>query len=327
MRGITSGRARHEPLRTVARSAVAVSLCLILLLPAFSTPAAGNETFVQLWQLQTSLARDVEALRVYMGGQKSRPLLLQAVNIQPHDLRSQALEFYRKAARLQFEHLRELAATLPRTTPATSFSESMVILESSRAMLQEVMDRYGLPVAEVSGDEMPAEVRPRNLYNDLRATGRQLDLLLDEQIGPADSYMSVLLAIGYASSLLAPYPQADRIPEEPDFVPGKAPADVWGRLLDCLNLVETLYLARGIESLRFEVRDDLAAEIRPVDANDLADLVAARLAFLVALDPSLQQPLEPVYPGRRFPSHVYQKTGVLKAQLGQLVQLRSGAGS
>lgn len=293
---------------------------------AVSAPVEEGDELQSLWRLQEEVARDIESLRLFMGVQKSRKLLLSASRVQPPDTFAQALEFHRKAGRFRFEHLRELVSDWPRPEGMPSYADSAAVLESSLLMIREVMDFYGLQSSDPVETGLDADIRPRDVFDSIRATGRQLNLLLDEQLSPSDTYMTLIRAIGYASELLSRTPGTERIPEEPTYTTAKTPEDVWNRMLECLNLIEAVYGQRGLESLHISIRADGAADILPVDVNDLANLLVTRLAFLTTLVPGADEPMEPVYPGRKFPIHVYGKASVLRLQLAQLAQMTAGAG-
>ena len=57
---------------------------------------------------------------------------------------------------------------------------------------------------------------------------------------------------------------------------------------------------------------------RPSDVYDISSLLVAELAFLHQQAGTLDAPRPAYYPGRKFPSDVYQRAGQLKSQLDEL---------
>ena len=55
--------------------------------------------------------------------------------------------------------------------------------------------------------------------------------------------------------------------------------------------------------------------ITPNDVFDIASVIVARLDFLHKRLDFAKKPRESFYPGRKYPSDVYQQVGILKQQL------------
>ena len=120
--------------------------------------------------------------------------------------------------------------------------------------------------------------------------------------------------------MLARYPDANRLPEEPPFEPAKQPADVYLRLIACLNSLAQVFEALGLAVPQVEIQRIDKANIMPGDVFLIASLVVAQLDFLHQRLGITQAPRQAFYPGRKFPAHVYQRAGLLQAQLQQLEQ-------
>ena len=70
--------------------------------------------------------------------------------------------------------------------------------------------------------------------------------------------------------------------------------------------------------LALEVEAEELAVVTPSDVYDVASLLVAELAHLHRQFPDAEPPHETYYPGRKFPSHVYQRVGILESQLIEL---------
>ena len=147
---------------------------------------------------------------------------------------------------------------------------------------------------------------------------RQLNLLLDRRFAPSDVYQQVTLAISCASLLLAHFPDVKRIPLEPEYVGGKRPRDVFQRLLTCFEMVTQLADVSGVKVLHLESGAIKLDDVTPSDVYDVASLLVSELAQIHVLMDSDQEPVPPYEPGRMFPSHVFQRAGILEAQLVEM---------
>jgi hypothetical protein len=155
-------------------------------------------------------------------------------------------------------------------------------------------------------------------------TNRQLNLLLQRHFTPSDVSQQVLLASQYAKRLLAQFPHSQIDSETPPLERGKQPGDVFLRLVDCYGVLETIAQHSDIPVLHL----DLAAaqkvgssrELEPSDVYDMATLLVSDLAFFHARLKK-HDSLKPIpYPGRTFPSHVYQQATILLHELEGLKQ-------
>jgi hypothetical protein len=100
------------------------------------------------------------------------------------------------------------------------------------------------------------------------------------------------------------------------------PSHVYGRLLDATDAIREIVLNSGLESLDLERPDQVEIDAAaPSDVYDIASLLVSELAHLHAKLPDPTPPREAYFPGRKFPSDVYQRAGILEAQLSSLRQL------
>ena len=150
---------------------------------------------------------------------------------------------------------------------------------------------------------------------------RQLNLLLDERVAPGAVFEEVTVALGYVSRLLERFPEAEATPEEPPFESGKRPANVFLRLVDCYEQIRTISAASGFDLLKLSVDLDRVADVEPSDVHQIASLLVSELAYLHAHAATVQPPRKVYHVGRKFPSHVFQRAGLLELRLEQLSRL------
>ena len=72
---------------------------------------------------------------------------------------------------------------------------------------------------------------------------------------------------------------------------------------------------------KLEIDEATCLQMKPADVYDVASLMVAELNHLHSRLPSGKPPRQVFAPGRKFPSHVYQRVGLLEVQLEQLEKL------
>ncbi len=111
----------------------------------------------------------------------------------------------------------------------------------------------------------------------------------------------------------------DRIPDPPLFERGKRPLDVMNRLIECFGSIERIATRSDLSMLKLEgeVRD----AVTPSDVYDMATLLVSELFYLWSRVDDAVAPRPVYYPGRKLPSHVYQRAGLLQRQLVEIENL------
>lgn len=275
------------------------------------------------------LDQEVEFLRQYMGVPKVNVLGLRVSNSAPHEVYFQALTLFQKVNRLSFEITRERRK--PPETPVRIHkpADVLVLVEASHQLLDLVMSEFGV-VLEHIPVERTVTTQPAEVFLAILATNRQLNRLLRQHFESSDVYMQVTQAIGYGTRLLTPYLDATPIPDPPAFVPNKTPGDVYLRLLDCLVEVQKIYAIVTLPLLDIDATQIEIANITPSDVFDLSALLVARLDYLyqqLGQQLGLEKPPQKAfYPGRKYPSDVYRRAGILLNQLQQLAKLAASHG-
>ena len=67
-----------------------------------------------------------------------------------------------------------------------------------------------------------------------------------------------------------------------------------------------------------QTSDDHTQYVTPSDVYDIASLLVSELAHIHSQLDSEKSPRRVYYPGRKFPSDIYQRAGILQAQLLEL---------
>ncbi len=261
--------------------------------------------------------QDLDLLRRHMGEPEAIPLDIRVYKAAPPDVYFQALTMFQKANRLSFEitRLQKQPPSLPEgdILPA----HVMVLVKGAHSAIRKVMADLKIPESRSKSTSDPSKT-PSDVFKTIMSTNRQLNLLLERRFAPSDVYIATTLAIGYAARLLSQYPSSMRIPDAPPLEREKKPADVYFRLLDCLEIISHIYKTAGLEGLDIDTINIDKKVITPSDVFDVASLIVARLDFLHKKFGLKKKPRETFYPGRKYPSDVYQYVGILEAQLKQI---------
>ncbi len=261
--------------------------------------------------------RDLELVRRHMGAPIANPLGLKINKAAPHDVYFQALILFEKANRLSFEILRQKDQLPPIPRGAILPEHVLKLVQGAHGAVHKVMDELKIEQSAMSPVRDETKT-PSDVFQEILATTRQMNLLLERRFTPSEVFQEVTLAIGYAARQLAQYPGMARIPDKPPLEKGKKPSDVYFLLLKSLASISHIYAAASLDMLQVDFSGIDENNITPSDVLDIASLVVARLDFLHKNFGLSQMPREAFYPGRKYPSDVYQQAGTLQAQLERL---------
>ncbi|MEH6569301.1 MAG: hypothetical protein V7709_09505 [Halioglobus sp.] len=262
------------------------------------------------------LRANVELLRLYMGRKRSGQPLLQVTEARPREVYSQALNLQLRANRLAFEQVRivrsQSIAVNSDTGPADVFRVVDSALNSVLLVKQDMKIRTA-----VAEQIQPIEATPTDVLNEVVLAGTEINTLLQDMTSPSDVFQLVTAATHIAASLHASIPESVNLPAEPAFEPNKMPADVLIRMRRCFEMVSKLARAKGVDTLVLTTAE--AENVSPNDVSDLAALLVEELQNIHEQFPDARPPAQAYYPGKRFPSHVYQRAGLLENILQDLI--------
>ncbi|WP_342348231.1 hypothetical protein [uncultured Nitrospira sp.] len=275
---------------------------------------------------RVQLLRDtLELIRFEMGKPLVTPSDAIATNIHSHEAYFQALTLYHKADRLTLE-LTGSTGIPPEPISLSTLAPLHIWKMVNASYLRILTIKEELGLKEIISE------RPEDSATSLTETGRaivqanrQLNLLQERHFSPSDVSQQVLLASQYAKRLLSRFPPSTVTLETPPLVRGKQPADVFLRLVECYAILEKVAQQSGIPVLHLDLPAaksvGISQQLEPSDVYDMATLLVSDLAFFYT-HLKKHDSLKPIsYPGRTFPSLVYQQATVLLHQLKALEQL------
>jgi len=272
------------------------------------------------------LRDELELIRFEMGQPRARPPEIEVTDASPREVMYQAFTLDLKARQLRFELTGERGPAVVMEQPRDVRPLDVwrvVDLARNRTLVA----KQALDVEEVV-EEKPQDpsTTPADVFNAIVLATRQLDLLIAQRLSAADVYHQVQQASHYAARLLGQFPDATVMPITPEFEHGKRPVEVFNRLVECYRKVESVTGRSGVETLRVKVSKletdpDAAVQVAPSDGYNMAVLLVSELAYLHQALGYADVPTPRLDLGFKLPSDVYQRAGVLLAQLTELDRL------
>jgi len=306
-------------------STIMVFVCVlnICLIAHDTEMALADDDTSSAYELITPADVYVEVQRVglqvmqlgkFMGIPEPEPLGINLSMATPHDVYFQAQALATKANRLSFEILRKTVGLQPFPGGVIKPDDVKHTIITALVTIIDVNKALGV---QGNGRKIIFErdISPSDVFEKIMAINRHLSLLLERRFTPSDVYEVINFAIGYSVNLLTLYPETDRLPQKEKHQKNKQPVDVYNRLRKCLVIIERIYNEEDLGILDIDFSNLNENHISPSDVYDMAMLIVAQLNFLHKHYRIRRGLRDPFYPGRRFPSDVYQQVSVLEQQL------------
>ncbi len=269
------------------------------------------------WKARLIL-EELELVRLEIGGAASEPPPVTFSNVRLHEIQFAALVTLKKADRLCFEYSRRRFDDSVYDQPEIGLDRIGTTIDLVLDRLQRVKVELGI-TDEAAASRLPVgQIEYSEILNLLGTGNRKINMLLAKPFAPADVFQEVTQAVAHAAGVLAAYPGFERIGADPTFERRKRPADVYNRLLECFKELEFISAEANIPMVRIHVTGGKIDTVEPGDVYDIAALIASELALLKSRTGGDGKVIRTVYPGRKLPSHVYQRVGILQQQLSRI---------
>ncbi len=268
-----------------------------------------------VYRLTQTLRDELELVRREMGKSLVPHPAGRVSRVAPREVYFQALTLFTKVNRLSFELMRETAPEFEPPTGEIRPAQVYAVVEKALEQLRRIKQKLGISEVAPEGPRNK-DMTPADAFQSIVKANRQLNTMLTRRFDPSDVYQEVTRALSYTTSLRELLPQP-RIPDEVPFERRKVPADVYRKLLENLEVVREILEKSGYYMMDFEPLE--TESITPSDVFDVASLLVAELVFLHSQAVGAASPRKAYHPGDKFPSHVYQRAGLLHAALSDLL--------
>ncbi len=261
---------------------------------------------------------EVDLIRQEMGKRKlETPPPFRVEKAAPREVYFQAITLFRKSGRLAFEHTRERADELPMPTGTIQPGDVKEVVDKALDRLSRVKEALGVKESAALPPLDP-KMEPTDVFHQIVMANRELNNLLEQRFSPSDVYREITVAITYMSRLLDSPGSVSTPPKAPKFERRKRPTDVYRTLVDCFEDIHVIGEKSGVRMLDLKVHEDRVEYVEPSDVYDIAALLVSELAYLHTRRRDATPPRKVYNPGRKLPSHVYQRLGILCRQMAAL---------
>ncbi len=296
----------------------ALSLCLGL--SVCWTASAQDIDNPDVFAVAAMVAEEVELVREFMGRPFDDSPRLPASDVSQHVVYFQAQSLFRKLNQLAQEQAGiERVAAPPVPEGELTPADTLLVVEEALAQIRRV--KLALSIETEADLFPPTDSSATGTFMTLLDINRQVNLLLEEPPRPADVFGQVTLSSVFAASVLSHLGESDILPPAPPFDGYKRPADVYGVLLRCAELLGRIGDETGAPTLHISTRRNIPDDIEPGHVYDISTILVGGLALVSSMleaddvFPTLETP------ERIFPTQVYARANVLLQQLEQIEQL------
>jgi hypothetical protein len=296
-----------------------IAIGVLLAIEPFSMAQEVEIKPAHVYQHVALVRAELDLIRLEIGKPEVTPPFIEVENAEPREVYFQAVTLFRKADRLAFENVRERVEEL--STPQGEIKPAHVRLMVDAALerVRRVKQALGISEASTPPPLDPGK-QPSQVLLSIVAANREINQLLTQQFSPGDVYQQVTVAIAYASRLLDSPDAVSTPPEPPEYERRKRPADVYLRLVDCYDDLHRIGDAAKVPMLDLKVKKDQVDGVEPSDVYDIASLLVSELSHLYTKRPEAAPRRKVHNPGRKIPSDVYQRLGILCTQMEALLE-------
>ncbi|MBI5816722.1 MAG: hypothetical protein HZB29_14055 [Nitrospinae bacterium] len=290
--------------------------CLALFFASSTAFCEDNAKARSLDQIASDINLRLEYLRLEMG---KPPVPIPEVAIEgesPRERYHLASSLFNKANILYFEWLHDIEEHPPAPEGPIMDTHVADLLSRVYSLLEKSRVGMGLPKNDsAAGQPVKCD------FAFLLSANRRLNGLLINSLAPRNAFQQVSLAVKHAARLIARFPGVERIPPAEPMPRRKIPADVHARLLKCLGMINELDRRSGMKPFVIKSFDFKGAVVDPSDVYDLAFIIVSELDHLHQQTPGARNLPSFYFPETKFPSQVFQRAGILEAQLKILDQM------
>ena len=308
-----------------------ISVLFLITLPlanhAQTVSHAGDQnTSAKGLHLIEAMHRKLEAIRSHIGKPTIEVPNIVIKNADAREAFYQAVSLYQKSDRLAQEIVRSTVPLDLVTINGQPYQETVIaVINAAMQRIDAVLDELGIQSPQDSdgdneGDTQQKQATHSDLYVAIINTNQHVNQLLDNKYSPGDVYKQLTAAIHITLTLFDRFPETPRNFSEPKYVPDKTPSDVFKLLIDCYSEVSSIAMLSKVDVLEITSVSKNGPYV-PSEVYDVATLLASELKYIHDSVSGLSEVEDSYYPGRVYPSDVYQRGLLLKRMLKDLHHL------
>jgi hypothetical protein len=273
----------------------------------------------------TKFARDLEAVRLYMGKPAATREPFRVEFATPRHSYYQAQTLFWKTNRLG----QKVAGSTRQSAPVAPNEEILPedVLRAVRLAQEQldlIRDSIGITTS-ASPPRRNSRAEPKDVFEAMMQAIRQVNLMNDEPFRPSNVHRQLTVVSVYLAGVIA------KIDEEMfpyiEFSPNKQPIDVYNKLVDCLVANQQIGEALGLPTLKVRTRKLRPDSSTISDNYDIATILVSDTAYWTDRLPFDEDVFPPTESLKHiFPAHVLAKVKLVEKQLA-ILKLHIDAGS
>ncbi len=288
---------------------------IITFLYSINTAAYSNADLLQsLKQTQSHINR----LATHMGVTPKSNQLYQAKQVEYHDIYFQLDRLYEKTRQLYFENTNEFPPLTQQNKNTSSLEASIMLTDKINHILALLENHLLISNIHITKAQGPEPTNPI-LLDMLVILNQNINQLVEHETQPGDVYKLITLAVYYADEILNAMPVTKSVDRNITFIPNQKPYNVYVSLLKNIEILKEIGDACHIHSIQLNSKILDEDKISPNDVEDLAQMTVGELSQLADnMNISLKN-IDSYYPGKKYPSDVYQRSMLLQLQLTHIL--------
>jgi len=290
------------------------AITILFFMSGFANENMSSKVGAQLSEIDARLY----AIARYTGVTPVTSRLYSISGANDHEVYFETTRLYQKVAQLNFEITGDNLSQIKKGKSGKVQADDIyVVLSKTNNVLKNIMSKLGI-TTPITAEKRVVTQTPSILFGRLLLSNQLANQLIERKTQPADVYRNITLGIYYAGEILQTMPGQVILPEKPAFVPNKKPYDVYRLLIQVLTEVKALAKSLQIKMITIQEINIDDKIITPNDVEELSLIIVAELEYIAKKKRIPIAHIESYYPGKKYPSNVYQRSLLLKEQINTI---------
>jgi len=258
------------------------------------------------------LQGEIEILRQYLGKPKNNQLDLPIEHAHPREVYFQAVTLLKKMDKFCFEQILRRGSIPAHPVGETQPKDVYGLIDASLSFVKRIKLKLHIQDKAIK-EKIDKGKTPTDVFNRVIQMNRQLNLMLVYRFSSSDVFQKVSDASNLANVMLHKFSKNKKLKiSEPKYVNKKSSPNVYAELLSCITILEAISKNLDVEMLKLKRDEVKIGHQTPSDVFDMASIVVSELSNMRRKYLTTDNPNVTDFPGKKIPSDVYQKVGLLK---------------